>query len=180
MPHAALCVGAATDMPAVLVELALFQCRTRLCVWCSQRSPHQGGRIREVSMPHAALWVVQHHHGDAQAARIPVSMPHAALWVVQQPCSTRCLLRLGSFNAARGFVGGATVPPAAPMAISLKFQCRTRLCGWCNGRSGVLMETFGRFNAARGFVGGATRKTMKKIYVIEVSMPHAALWVVQQ
>ena len=28
--------GAATDMPAVLVELALFQCRTRLCVWCSR------------------------------------------------------------------------------------------------------------------------------------------------
>ena len=76
-------------------------------------------------------------------------------------------------------VGAATDMPAVLVELAL-FQCRTRLCGWCNGRSGVLMETFGRFNAARGFVGGATRKTMKKIYVIEVSMPHAALWVVQQ
>ena len=37
------------------------------------------------------------------------------------------------------------------------FQCRTRLCGWCN----IVFEDGsraceGRFNAARGFVGGAT------------------------
>ena len=82
MLHAALCVGAATDMPAVLVELALFQCRTRLCVWCSQRSPHQGGRIRDVSMPHAAL-----------CGAAPVRHGHPQGWC--------------GFNAARSFVGGA-------------------------------------------------------------------------
>ena len=39
-----------------------------------------------VSMPHAALWVVQrgHYHGKFFCCR--VSMPHAALWVVQPPC----------------------------------------------------------------------------------------------
>ena len=37
------------------------------------------------------------------------------------------------------------------------FQCRTRLCGWCNiiERMIVGIDT-GSFNAARGFVGGAT------------------------
>ena len=61
-----------------------------------------------VSMPHAALWVVQPYPSLRRDQRLEVSMPHAALWVVQ-----RYRARLGSeevprFNAARGFVGGAT------------------------------------------------------------------------
>ena len=36
-----------------------FQCRTRLCGWCSQRGVGQEGARSLVSMPHAALWVVQ-------------------------------------------------------------------------------------------------------------------------
>ena len=61
-------------------------------------------------------------------------MPHAALWVVQlygQHTRTGAMTR---FNAARGFVGGAT-------------QCR-----------GARRTLDSRFNAARGFVGGATFK----------------------
>ena len=34
-------------------------------------------------------------------------MPHAALWVVQRRMSDDSLEREESFNAARGFVGGA-------------------------------------------------------------------------
>ena len=37
-----------------------------------------------------------------------VSMPHAALWVVQPISLPNVLIAFGSFNAARGFVGGAT------------------------------------------------------------------------
>ena len=60
------------------------------------------------------------------------------------------------FNAARGFVGGAAK--------------------WYDEN-----ETgFPRFNAARGFVGGAavTIKGGRSRWTL-VSMPHAALWVVQ-
>ena len=38
----------------------------------------------EVSMPHAALWVVQHKEVYFMKNVSSVSMPHAALWVVQR------------------------------------------------------------------------------------------------
>ena len=84
-----------------------------------------------VSMPHAALWVVQPYGienvsvrrecfnaargfvgGAAMSLLLSprlslVSMPHAALWVVQLECYCSISLRKLSFNAARGFVGGA-------------------------------------------------------------------------
>ena len=60
-----------------------------------------------VSMPHAALWVVQHLPRWKKWHQQEVSMPHAALWVVQR-ASARTLTLHGGFNAARGFVGGAT------------------------------------------------------------------------
>ena len=60
-----------------------FQCRTRLCGWCSLAMEILTGEI------------------------IDVSMPHAALWVVQRCAITSFLILLRSFNAARGFVGGA-------------------------------------------------------------------------
>ena len=41
------------------------------------------------------------------ACRCLVSMPHAALWVVQPSRSSRSAASLSRFNAARGFVGGA-------------------------------------------------------------------------
>ena len=37
-----------------------------------------------------------------------------------------------SFNAARGFVGGATFFPHGVLPRRDVFQCRTRLCGWCS------------------------------------------------
>ena len=60
-----------------------------------------------VSMPHAALWVVQRDKKGWFSMKFTVSMPHAALWVVQPRTKSRNLRRLKSFNAARGFVGGA-------------------------------------------------------------------------
>ena len=59
-------------------------------------------------MPHAALWVVQRFSSQECQGGRTVSMPHAALWVVQR--FTECMVFVDGncFNAARGFVGGAT------------------------------------------------------------------------
>ena len=161
---------------------------------CSQ--PH-------VSMPHAAFWVVQRcflpnwlfpfqrfnaargfvggatRAGFWNGVRPSVSMPHAALWVVQQfgrhyphplgrfQCRTRlcvwcsCVVakrnsRSSRFNAARGFVSGAARASFVSCLMSLSFQCRTRLCGWCSEQQTYFLAPF-----------------------LLVSMPHAALWVVQ-
>ena len=61
------------------------------------------------------------------------------------------------FNAARGFVGGAAMKFNVKSLKSAMFQCRTRLCGWCS----------------TVYLSGAISRN-------EVSMPHAALWVVQR
>ena len=84
------------------------------------------------------------------------------------------------------------------------FQCRTRLCGWCSklqniqqgmtvsfnaargfvGGAAQMFFLFHQimlgFNAARGFVGGAAASIDKHFSYSSVSMPHAALWVVQR
>ena len=84
-----------------------------------------------------------------------VSMPHAALCVVQHSISSLMLVKLTSFNAARGFVCGA--------AAKGLYETYMALC----------------FNAARGFVcGAAIIKTIISM-LVKVSMPHAALCVVQ-
>ena len=61
-----------------------FQCRTRLCGWCNGFDE------------------------DVRIIEVPVSMPHAALWVVQHDRGLRFSVSDSRFNAARGFVGGAT------------------------------------------------------------------------
>ena len=83
MPHAALWV----------VQLLMLQ--------------KENERLR-VSMPHAALLVVQQQY-DQIGNSLPfgVSMPHAALLVVQRRSFDGCDRKFTSFNAARGFVGGA-------------------------------------------------------------------------
>ena len=107
-------------------------------------------------MPHAALWVVQPEKWNEAKDLLAVSMPHAALWVVQ-PGTHHVHFRSAScFNAARGFVGGAT--NMTPHDFTL----------------------YDGFNAARGFVGGATAMLFALVVIIWVSMPHAALWVVQR
>ena len=64
-------------------------------------------------MPHAALWVVQRVCQQIEARPRRVSMPHAALWVVQQMRIYDEVIAQFGFNAARGFVGGATASLAA-------------------------------------------------------------------
>ena len=59
-------------------------------------------------------------------------MPHAALWVVQLRTIPPVGWTIRRFNAARGFVGGAT------------------------SMRRVVIPARKSFNAARGFVGGAT------------------------
>ena len=174
-------VGGATiyDVNSCITGIR-FQCRTRLCGWCNPLIARLDKQVSAVSMPHAALWVVQRSKKEKSLWRIisfnaargfvggatgiaymlfalsNVSMPHAALWVVQLAWQDSVFLFQRSFNAARGFVGGATSEQVAEWRSSSMFQCRTRLCGWCNRRFANLW----RHNSA-------------------VSMPHAALWVVQ-
>ena len=110
---------------------------------------------------------------------ILVSMPHAALWVVQRSWERSRLVAQSGFNAARGFVGGATVPICAFGLARCSFNAAR---GFVGGATPILMaqmKALTCFNAARGFVGGATARRRKSEPVIQVSMPHAALWVVQ-
>ena len=84
-------------------------------------------------------------------------------------------------HAARGFVGGAASDVTLDEDLIRRFQCRTRLCGWCSTvRVAFCPCQIVRFNAARGFVGGAARTARSGNPERKVSMPHAALWVVQQ
>ena len=133
-----------------------------------------------VSMPHAALYVVQQHAFvlllDVQrfnAARsivcgatrshrqqkrsIKVSMPHAALYVVQPPLSGRPSIWRHGFNAARSIVCGATSARFLWSRMQSMFQCRTQHCMWCNRRlcAGRIVSDC-CFNAARSIVCGAT------------------------
>ena len=59
-------------------------------------------------------------------------MPHAALWVVQPHYFCLSEEDRACFNAAHGFVGDAARELSKLGLDYLKFQCRTRLCGWCN------------------------------------------------
>ena len=71
---------------------------------------------------------------------IGAPMPHAALWLVQLE-RKREKRFCACFNAARGFVGGATIMALVAQSKSQSFQCRTRLCGWCSrwGLDGSLL-----------------------------------------
>ena len=130
MPHAALWVVQRMSGTHYF-RLSLFQCRTRLCGWCSQLD--QKGSFLWKSFNAARGFV----GGAAPTTTSPIS------------CS------LG-FNAARGFVGGAARGiPSSNMRMML-FQCRTRLCGWCSiDQEEESVNDVRGFNAARGFVGGA-------------------------
>ena len=89
-------------------EAILFQCRTRLCGWCSGKAYRFGYTQFGVSMPHAALLVVQHEFLKSRGGNG------------------------ARFNAARGFVGGAAYTVCNYVSSNCQFQCRTRLCGWCS------------------------------------------------
>ena len=133
-------------------------------------------------MPHAALWVVQLRYAEGSHRLIHVSMPHAAIpfrphhrFAVPLPRSRR-----GGFS----FTACRLLSPMRGMRAAAKYRrsvkgygilaspiamgevasaasrwgrsCRTRLCGWCSVSS-----------------------TRNRFRVVIVSMPHAALWVVQ-
>ena len=106
-------------------------------------------------MPHAALWVVQLWDAYLFSSGVLVSMPHAALWVVQHPCKQSFMLLSRCFNAARGFVGGATNSIDIEKVQDLGFNAAR---GFVGGATEALITSGFRrksFNAARGFVGGA-------------------------
>ena len=83
-------------------------------------------------------------------------MPHAALWVVQQLHKQKEKQGLRSFNAARGFVGGAT--ETATKAVTFMNVSMPHAALWVVQHDMQIVMSDGRvgFNAARGFVGGAT------------------------
>ena len=134
--------------------------------------------------------------------KIDVSMPHAALWVVQ-PETPAVPVSQNGFQCRTRLCGWCNDVSSIEWIYQSKFQCRTRLCGWCNVRQFYVCDnscTFQcrtrlcgwcnenapdnpvpnkGFNAARGFVGGATINGALVEMRVRVSMPHAALWVVQ-
>ena len=106
-------------------------------------------------------------------------MPHAALFVVQDLLILLNSINYPRFNAARGFVCGASInseargkvnevsmPHAALFVVQvylvvIVLRCLSRfnaargfVCGASLQEAGKLMESV-RFNAARGFVCGA-------------------------
>ena len=106
-------------------------------------------------MPHAALFVVQVRYRHDPQDLVGVSMPHAALFVVQDSSRDRGIEVSGGFNAARGFVCGAssgTKYSAAGTEVSMP-------------------------HAALFVVQDQT--DMQDTNDMGVSMPHAALFVVQ-
>ena len=59
-----------------------------------------------------------------------VSMPHAALWVVQQRSASALKTTLSGFNAARGFVGGAAKGEMIMIINWVSFNAaRSIVCG---------------------------------------------------
>ena len=83
------------------------------------------------------------------------------------------------FNAARGFVGGATPCLVVLSVTRISFNAARGFVGGATGRFRSSQSGEDCFNAARGFVGGATLSTGALTRSRRVSMPHAALWVVQ-
>ena len=132
-----------------------FSCALWACF--SDRSV-SGERSEPIGAPmqHAALWVVQPFRKFSVKERC--SRFNAARGLVGGATAScaRSWRTERCFNAARGFVGGATTMRRRGITAGMVFQCRTRLCGWCNPQHLALSLGSSGFNAARGFVGGAT------------------------
>ena len=173
-------VGGAADYTGCIVWCAVwFQCRTRLCGWCSNIPVRKVNYINCVSMPHAALWVVQHLCETYWCGAASVSMPHAALWVVQHYFRLSEEDRAWRFNAARGFVGGAASckqKKHGSLQVSMPHAAL-----WVVQRQSKVQRQIHRIvsmpHAALWVVQHYIMKVTKAF--VKVSMPHAALWVVQ-
>ncbi len=93
----------------------------------------EGGELlRVVSMPHAALWVVQPDRFHFPNNRWEVSMPHAALWVVQQRFALSSNVPTWTFQCRTRLCGWCSYVEFLLICKGNLFQCRTRLCGWCS------------------------------------------------
>ena len=112
-------------------RILLFQCRSRLCLWCKNQY---------------------------------------VLYVTAKG---------KSFNAARGFVCGARQNTSAVAEAPAEFQCRSRLCLWCKWDIHMPKGVIPKFQCRSRLC-----LWCKDIYIIghtpvQVSMPLAALFVVQ-
>ena len=83
-------------------------------------------------------------------------MPHAALWVVQLGIAADRTEQLLRFNAARGFVGGATCLEVSDTVAEIIVSMPHAALWVVQRASARTLTLHGGFNAARGFVGGAT------------------------
>ena len=84
-----------------------------------------------------------------------------------------------SFNAARGFVGGAAPRRSTSLPRRICFNAARGFVGGAAYQRVWNIFISRCFNAARGFVGGAA-PCLEALHARDlVSMPHAALWVVQ-
>ena len=83
------------------------------------------------------------------------------------------------FNAARGFVDGATKTVRRVTPCRICFNAARGFVGGATAENASDRHDLLGFNAARGFVGGAARTWTALSTFFGVSMPHAALWVVQ-
>ena len=106
MPHAALFVVQGEIKNYEDRVNALFQCRTRLCLWC---------KVNDTKLRSQAA--------GFNAARGFVCGARVLMIAIQSAVS--------SFNAARGFVCGARMSRSMIQSSISTFQCRTRLCLWC-------------------------------------------------
>ena len=107
MPHAALWVVQQVLAVKKIEGNHVFQCRTRLCGWCSAPYLRRGTDFAWVSMPHAALWVVQQNNKSFG----------------NNSSMFQCRTRL---------CGWCSKSDNVSLIHHSVFQCRTRLCGWCS------------------------------------------------
>ena len=108
-----------------------------------------------------------------------VSMPHAALWVVQ-PVFQYGLCVLCWFQCRTRLCGWCNIIMKIIKTSLTVFQCRTRLCGWCNSWSLNKSNSVYAFQCRTRLCGWCNRhKCRDARWLCSVSMPHAALWVVQ-
>ena len=134
--------------------LRMFQCRTQHFM-CATLRRNSKCLVSIVSMPHAAFYVVQRQD------------PKFEVNIIQFQCRTQHFMWCNSkksvsvsqydnsFNAARSIICGATTI-GRYLYLPIRFQCRTQHFMWCNERGGA------------------------RFAELLVSMPHAALYVVQQ
>ena len=158
-------VGGATLMePLWEFSSSMFQCRTRLCGWCNQSPTAFPTFARSFNAARGFVGGATFNYNISTSSICSFNAARGFVGGATNKNGKNNIYCV-RFNAARGFVGGATWLSPSKGRNRLEFQCRTRLCGWCNvTKIGVIPRSGLSFNAARGFVGGAT------------NAPHFAEW----